>query len=280
MQAVLPTVRLRKLVAALRKHREATGLSITKAARQLGWSTAKLSRIESGTNRPKPTDVEKIMELYGVPSPERDALLALSRETDRRGWWTAFDPLFGSSFMALEDEAVAITSWEAMLVPGLLQTEEYAAAVISRAAALGVDQAEVARRVEARMHRTLLLRGSSPRFHALLGEAVIRQQVGGAEAMRRQLAELWSAACQPHITIQIVPFSHPGHLGLDGSVTLFTFDDDDPELDVAHVEGQAGPVYLESADAVGRARATLADVASAAMSPDASREMLAGLANA
>jgi hypothetical protein len=234
-----------------------------------------MSRIESGAVRPKAGDVAAMLELYGVQSPERDALINLAGKTDRRGWWTQYDDLFSGSFLALEDEAESITTWQGLLVPGLLQIEEYARAVIH---AVHPDDPEgTHRRVVARMNRGMLLsRPNPPRVHALLGEAVVRQEVGGPGVMRRQLSALWDASARPNVDIQIVPFGADAHVGLEGPLVLFSFAADEA-LDVAHAEGQGCAVYLESADEVRRIKVGLENIVRAAMSPEESQEFLASL---
>lgn len=268
-------MRLRKLTSSLKKHRNNAGLSVTAAAQQLGFSQPKMSRIESGAVRPKVADVGAMLDLYGVRSPERDALLNLAREADRRGWWTQYDDLFSGSFLALEDEAESITTWQGLVLPGLLQIEEYARAVI--AAGHPDDPEGTHRRVVARMNRGMLLRRPNPpRVHAILGEAVVRQQVGGPEVMQRQLTALWDVSARPNVDIQVVPFSADAHPGLDGPVVLFSFSADE-NLDVAHAEGQGGAVYLESADEIRRIKVGLRSLIRAAMSTEESREFLASL---
>lgn len=269
-----PTVRLRKLTSSLKKHRNGAGLSVTAAAQQLGFSQPKMSRIESGAVRPKLGDVAAMLELYGVQSPERDALLNLAREADRRGWWTPYDDLFSGSFLALEDEAEQIKLWEGQLIPGLFQTEDYAREIIG---SVHPDDPEgTHRRVIARMNRGMLLRRPDPpRVHAVIGEAVVRQQIGGEKVMRAQITALWEMAARPNVELQIVPFTANAHPGLEGPLALFSFAEDS-DLDVAHIEGPGGPVYLEGAD-VKRIRVGFETIVRAAMSPKETRDFLAGL---
>lgn len=276
-----PTVRQRRLIASLRGERERSGLTSSQAAAQLGFSQAKMSRIESGHSRPKARDVVRMLELYGTQSPQRDALIKLASEADRRGWWTAYDDVFAGSFAALEDEARAITAWEGLLVPGLLQTTDYARAVISRLHS-DASPAEVHRRVVARANRALILqRPEPPRLTAYIGEAVVRQQIGGPDVMARQIQVLLEHAARPHITLQLVPFEADAHPGLEGPVVLFSFADDNDgdtaDLDVAHAEGLGGPVYLESAGDIERIRVAFAALAGAAMSPSETSTFLAAL---
>ncbi|MFF5265472.1 helix-turn-helix domain-containing protein [Actinomadura viridis] len=273
--AIARTVRQRKLIASLRKHRETADLSETAAARQLGFSQSKLSRLEKGVVRPKPADVIAMLDLYGVPSPERDALLTLTRDVDRRGWWTQYDDLFSASFVAVEDEAEKITTWETVYVPGLLQIEDYARAVISHSHA--ADPQGLHRRVVARMTRSMILRRPQPpHLHAIVGEAALRQQVGGPDVMRRQLIALREASHRDNITFQVVPFTADAHPGMEGPATLFRFAED-VELDVVHTEGPGGTVYLEGTEQVQRIRVGLRNVADAALSPEATRDLLESL---
>lgn len=148
----MATVRQRRLARELRRLREGAGLRPAAVARELGWDRSKISRIETGRTRPREDDVGALLDLYGCAGSDREVLLDISRETRRRNWWTSFGDVFDGTFVALEDGAAEILSWQPQVVPGLLQTEDYARAVIS-AARPGCAPAEVHRRVRAQMAR-------------------------------------------------------------------------------------------------------------------------------
>ncbi|MFC5749971.1 helix-turn-helix domain-containing protein [Actinomadura rugatobispora] len=270
-----PTTRGRRLAFELRKFRERAELTPSQAARQLGWSLSKLIRIEKAQTQPKTSDITAALALYGVDSATHAALIQLAKESWKRGWWTAYADVFSGSIVALEDEASSICAWEPQLVPGLLQTEEYAHGIISLRSE---DPATIHRRVMARMNRGMLLRRpDAPRLHAVLDEAVLRRGIGGPEVMRKQFSALVEAAQRPNVTIQIMPFDSGAHLGLEGSMELLGFADD-AELDVAYAEGPMGDIYLESAEEVTRIRLALETICSAAMPPAESVHLIAALA--
>ncbi|MDL4772598.1 helix-turn-helix domain-containing protein [Actinomadura xylanilytica] len=270
-----PTTRGRRLAFELRNLRSRTGLTPTQAARQLGWSLSKLTRIERAQTQPKIADIEAALALYGVDTAKRAALIQLAKESWKRGWWTAYADVFSGSIVALEDEASLIHAWEPQLVPGLLQTEEYASAIIGL---LRLDAESVHRRVVARMNRGMLLRRpNGPNLHALLDESVLRRIIGSHEVMRGQLSALVRAAERPNITIQVVRLDAGAHIGLEGAMELISFAEDS-ELDVAYAEGPMGDIYLESTEEVNRIRVDLESIRSTAMSPSASVELITALA--
>ncbi|GGK73462.1 transcriptional regulator [Sphaerisporangium melleum] len=243
----------------------------------LGWSRAKVSRVETAQIRPHHGDVADLLDLYGVSSPERDALVTLAREIRRRGWWTAYLDVFSGSYVALEDEASCIRTWHPQLIHGLLQTADYARAVI-RAGRVGIDDSEVDRRVAARMVRqALLTRDGAPGLHMILDEAVIRRWVGGRDVMKAQLDALAYHAGRPNITIQITPYAIGEHPGLDGRFTLLSYPDPaDP--DIAYIEGTMGDVYIESAEEVGAHKLRFERISALAMSPEDSVKLITKVA--
>src|SRR3954452_19360832 len=189
-------MRRRRLAAELRKLREQTGLSVTDAAKKLGWQTSRLSRIETRQAGVPPPDLRKLLNTYAVEDEEyRKHLTELARRVNERGWWQKYAGLIGSEYadlIGLEEEARAIRAYEQELVPGLLQTPDYARAVI-RAAWPASTVQQVDRWVEVRIERQEVLVRSDPpppRFSVVLSEAVLRRPVGGREVMRGQLEHL------------------------------------------------------------------------------------------
>lgn len=270
-----PTTRGRRLALELLRLRDRSQMDQAVAARALGWNKSKLSRIEATQTRPSETDVAALLQLYGVPAERGTSLLQLLKESWQRGWWTAYGDAFTGAFVALENEADSVFAWEAQLVPGLLQTERYAEAVMS----LRQDEDPMAihDRVTARMNRRrLLTRPEAPAYRAVLDEGVLRRQVGGPEVMGEQLAYLLEQADQLNITIQIVPFAAGVHAGVEGPITLFGFIED-ADLDVAYAEGLGGDVYLESATELQRIRVATQSIGEAALSPQDSRGLIAAL---
>lgn len=245
-----PTVRLRRIARELAQLREAAGLSPEDAATQLGWSRPKLNRIENAKTRPKLADVSDVCDLYGVDSTKRAGLLQLAREARQRGWWAAYGDVFSGSYVGLEDDAAIIRSWQPQMIPGLLQTEDYARAVLQVGHDIGDEV--VHRRVQARMARkTLLSRPNPPTLHAVLDEAILRRMIGGPDVMRDQLAHLQSAGRRDNVTIQVLPFTAGAHSGLTSSFVVLDFAEPvDP--DVAFIETKGGDIYVEATDQVSR----------------------------
>jgi len=164
------SVRARRLTTELKRLRESAGLSVEQAAAQLGWSYSKLNRFELGRAIPEPGMVGQILKLYGVEGDRHESLIKLARESHERGWWETLG-VFPGSYVGLEDEALAIRTWEPNLVPGLLQIEDYARAMI-KTSIQALSTADVEKRVRARIARqTLLSRPDAPDFHAVIGEA-------------------------------------------------------------------------------------------------------------
>ncbi|GLZ09625.1 transcriptional regulator [Actinomadura sp. NBRC 104412] len=240
-----PTVRGRRLCRELKRLREASGLSIEEAARRLDFSKSKLSRIENGRSRVITDDLEDMLDLYDVRSPQREALIQLGRDARRRGWWTKYSDVFTGSYVGLESEAAKIRV-NAHLIPGFLQTENYARGIITSTRPM-FDTAEVDRRVAARAARreALLRRTDPPEIHVILDESAVRRHVGGTDAMRQQLTDLIEAGKRPNITLQVLPFAAGGHAGVEGEFVVLVFPDPE-DAPVAYVEGLMGDVYLES----------------------------------
>lgn len=275
----MATVRQRRLARTLRQLRETAGLKPEAVALELRWDRSKVSRIETCRVRAKTGDVGELLDLYGIASPDRDALLALANAASQRGWWTAFNDVFTGSYVELEHDASLIREWQSQVIPGLLQTEDYARAIIGASrdtSTTGISDG-IERVVQARMaRRTLLGRENAPALHVVLDEGVLQRQVGGRDVMRRQLSSLWDAAQRPNITLQILPFSAGAHAALLGSFIVLSYEDPaDP--DVPYSEGPFGDVYPESAGESTRTNVMWNRIVDAALSPQRSAEVIAAL---
>jgi len=251
-----PTVRLRRLGMELRALREAAGLNSLQAAEELGCSQSKISRVETGKSPVSIRDVRDLLALYGVTDEQqRERLLSLARESRQRGWWAEFGSWLPSGFdtyAGMEAAAASVRAYQAQLVHGLLQTEDYAKAVL-RALRPEDTRETVEKLVQFRMTRqTQLTRAENPlRLWVIFEEEVLRRPVGGLAVMQAQLQHLLEAAEEPTITIQVLPTARGAHAGLDGSFSLFEFPEPG-DLDVAYVGGQAGTVFIEKTDEVRR----------------------------
>jgi DNA-binding XRE family transcriptional regulator len=261
-----PTVRGRRLMREVKRHRELAGLSPDEAAQRLDFSKSKLYRIENGRSRIDADDLEDMLDLYDVRSPERDALVALGRDSRRRGWWTSYKDVFTGSYVGLESEAAAIEV-TSHIVPGLFQTADYSRAVIA-ATGPWLGGEEIERRVAARAarQRAVLGRDNAPEIHVVLDEAALRRGAGGPAVMREQLAELSKAGTRPYATIQVLPFAADACASMAGDFVMLTFPEaEDPP--VAYAEGLFGDVYLESVDELDRFRLAWTHLLDKALGP-------------
>ena len=271
-----PTVRGRRLMRELKRLRETSGLSPDEAAQRLDFSKSKLYRIENGKARVNHDDLEDMLDLYDVRSPERDALVALGRDSRRRGWWTTYRDVFTGSYVGLESEAAQI-QMHSQIVPGLFQTADYARTVIA-ATRPNLDTSEVDRRVAARVARqeAVLGRDSPPVIHVVLDEAALHREVGGAEVMAAQRAALAKVSTQPGVTIQVLQFAAGSHAALEGDFVILAFPEpEDPP--VAYAEGLFGDLYLESKEELDRYSLAWAHLLAKALSPAESTALIGQL---
>jgi len=236
----------------LRRLREKRGLTTEQAADAIRGSHSKISRMEHGRVSFKERDITDLLTLYGITNPaERNGLLALAREANVPGWWQAYSdilPHWLEPYFGLEAAASFIRTYELQFVPGLLQTEGYATALIKLGTAGGTE--EIARRVEARINRQELLnRADPPRMWAVIDEAALRRPLGGRAVMREQVKHLAEMADHPAMTLQVLPFSAGGHPALGGPFTILRFAE--PDLrDVVYIEQLSSALYLDRANEV------------------------------
>jgi transcriptional regulator with XRE-family HTH domain len=267
-----PTIRRRRLAAELRRLRERAGLSGEEVAERLLVSKSKISRLETGQRGVSARDVRDLLTLYGVTDAAyREELMALAQESRRRGWWSSYSDLMPGPYIGLEAEASAVWNYQAAMVPGLLQTDDYARAIIR--AALVTDEAEVERRVTARLTRQERLHGETPlHLCTILDESVLYREVGGPAIMLRQLEHLAEAARLPHVTIRILPYSAGAYLAMGMPIVLLSFPGEDPG--VAMVENIMGELYLEKPEEVARFTLVFDQLQAAALNPEKSLKHL------
>jgi hypothetical protein len=248
-----PTVLRIVLGAELRRLREARGISRAKAGWEIRSSESKISRMELGRVGFKERDVDDLLTLYGVAdAAERGALLTLARQANAPGWWQRFGdvlPAWFQDYVGLEASAALIRAYEVQFVPGLLQTPEYARAVI-RLGYLDSTEEEIERRVSLRMRRQqALARPNGPRLWAVVDEAALRRPIGGPAVMRAQLESLIEATRRGTVRLQVVPFGVGGHSAAGGSYTILRFSDGDLP-DIVYVEQLTGALYLDKREDV------------------------------
>jgi transcriptional regulator with XRE-family HTH domain len=248
-----PSLRRRRLAAELRRLRDQSGLSTTDAAKRLGWQASRVSRIETRQSGIGAPDLRKLLNVYGVEDEEyRTYLAEIARRVNERGWWQKYAGLIGGDYadlISLEEEARTIRTYEQELVPGLLQTSDYARTVL-RVGRPTETTEQIDRRVEVRMERQEVLVRTDPpppRFSVVLSEGALRRPVGGYEVMRRQLEYLMRPRDRANVTVQVLPFDAGVHPSMMAPFTMITFPDPD-DLGVVNVENATGTLFLEEPD--------------------------------
>jgi hypothetical protein len=273
-----PTVLRILLGGQLRRLREASSVTREAAGYRIRGSESKISRMELGRVGFKERDVADLLTLYGVTDEkERASLLTLARQANMPGWWHRYSdvlPSWFQPFLGLEGSASLIRTYELQFIPGLLQTSDYARAVIL----LRHDRAgpgEINRRVSARMGRQqILTRAGAPRLWTVVDEAVLHRPIGGPQVMRGQIAALIEASKLPNVTIQVVPFRAGGHAAAGGAFTLLRFPEQDLP-DVVYTEQLTGGVYLEKREDVDAYAEAMDRLSAVAASPVPTVEILA-----
>jgi hypothetical protein len=272
-----PTVLRMLLGAHLRRLREAEGVSRETAGWEIRASESKISRMELGRVSFKERDVADLLTLYGVTDEEeREAWLTLARQANTPGWWQREGDILPSWFqpyLGLEAAAVLIRTYEVQFIPGLLQTPEYAKAVIL----LGhgsAPPAEVERRVALRMKRQqVLAREDPPQLWVVVDEGALRRPIGGPEVMRAQLRALVDATKLPHVRLQVIPFNAGGHAAAGGSFSILRFPEQDLP-DVIYIEQLTSALYLDKRDDIDHYAAAMERLAVEAERPDRTGDIL------
>ncbi len=272
-----PTVRLRRLAAELRTLRASAGLTQDQVGERTGINVATLYRIEHARVRPQTRTLRTLLDLYGADQELQADMIDLLRDARQRGWLHAYQselPEQYTTYIGFEGEARSVWNYESLFIPGLLQTEDYARAVI-RAVLPWASRDEVERRVEVRMERQEVLRNDNPlELWVIVDEAALRRQVGGPAVMRAQLNHLMEAAELPNITFQVIPFSDGAHAGMLGSFVFMQFAEASIP-DVIYVDSMAGDLFLEAEADVRRYRLVFEHLRAVAASPDDSRSLVA-----
>ncbi|MFF3667396.1 helix-turn-helix domain-containing protein [Microtetraspora malaysiensis] len=271
-----PTLRRRRLGQELRRLRERAELTGDQVAAQLGWSAAKVSRIETAKTSPRKADVEALLETYEVDSGQRQELLDLHRDAARKGWWEDYQsslPHGYTTLLGLEVEATLARNWEPQVVPGLLQTEDYALEVVRAAQPITrFAQGGVRSRVEARTARQqIIMREDEPlTLWVVMDESVLLRGLGGAAVMRDQLGRLVTVSRQPNIRIQVLPLDagHPVNTGSFLHLKL-------PEFrDVVYLESLFDARFVEEEETVYGYEIAFDRLQAEALDVDASRELI------
>lgn len=272
-----PTVLRRLLGAQLRRLRERQGITREEAGYAIRASGSKMSRLELGRVGFKERDVMDLLTLYGVTDEtDRDTLLALAQDANSPGWWHRYGdvlPGWFETYVGLEEAAALVRTYEVQFIPGLLQTEAYARAVISLGNSTASPE-EIEQRVSLRTTRQkLLTRGDSPRLWAVVDEAALRRPIGGRDVMRGQIERLIEATKLPGVILQVLPFRVGGHTAEAGAFTILRFPESDLP-DVVYVEQLTSALYLDRRDDVDSYMEAMERLCVVSAPPDDTAEIL------
>jgi Domain of unknown function (DUF5753) len=258
-------------------------LTVKAAAVKLEWSEAKMWRIETGQTSMRSLDVQTMCEIYGARPELTEALMGLAKETKGRGWWHSYGDVIPEGFdlfIGLEEAAARLDWYEAELVPGLLQAEDYALALI-RAYDPGLSDEEVERRVHVRMARQALLTRVTepPALRVLLNEAILHRPVGGENVMAAQLSRLVEVSQLPNVSIRVMLFSAGLHAGImSGPFVMLRFpangNGQETEPPTIYVEGFTGDLYLDKPHEIERYDTAFTEMWNAASDERASTALI------
>jgi transcriptional regulator with XRE-family HTH domain len=272
-----PTAVRRELGQRLRALRQRTELTVAQAADQVGISPSKVTKIELAQLAVTRDDVLKMLGAYGEADPEQQALLlSMVRDGNRKEWWEghrALRPKF-ASYLGLESVATTLQAYDTHLVHGLLQTPDYARALI-RAVRPDLLEHEIDQLVQLRIRRQEILTRDDPpplTLWSVMDEAVLRRQVGGRQTMHAQLQHLITAAAQPAVNLLVMPDTLGAHPGLNGPMAILQFETG--TRPVVYVEAQAGNLYMEKDDDLRRCQQTMNHILAAAPGPEPSLALI------
>lgn len=268
--ATSPTVRRRRLAGELRRLREAANLTVEEAAETAEISKSSLSRIENAISAVRGPIMRALLRAYQISGDDERRFLALAKDASQPGWWQTYSDFLDetATFISFENDAVSVQIYEVMVLPGIVQTAEYATAI---QVPFRTEKWDVERRVAARMERQRRL--EDLKIWTVLEENIITRPTGGPAAMQRQLERLISISEQRNVILQIIPHALGAHTGIDGPFSIFQFADArDP--DIAYSEGQLGHLWVDDKDKVQRAHEHFDHLRAAALDPDASRERI------
>lgn len=272
-----PTVLKILLGAQLRRLRETAGVSRDDAGYHIRASGSKISRLELGRVSFKERDVSDLLDLYHVAGEQKDQLVQLTREANATPWWQKYRevvPDWFQVYVGLEEAATLIRVYEVQFVPGLLQTEEYARAVVMQGSP-GLSPDEVDNRVNVRLGRQRLFgKENAPRLWAIVDEAALRRPMGGRDVLAGQVKRLMEAVSEPNITLQVMPFKYGGHGAEGGAFTIMRFPEADLP-DMVYMEYLTGAHYIDKPEEVEVYAAVMERLSVAGTSPEKTRDILA-----
>ncbi|MBT2525260.1 helix-turn-helix transcriptional regulator [Streptomyces flavidovirens] len=276
---VNPTVRRRRLGQELRRLRELKGMTAEEVAERLLVSQSKISRLENGRRSISQRDVRDLCGVYDVEDHRIvDSLMQMAKDSRQQGWWHAFGDIPYSVYIGLETDAASLRVYDPQIVPGLLQTPQYAEALITGALP-ETAVSDVEKRVNVRLRRQeRILTADQPlRLWAVIDEAALRRVVGDRQLMREQLEHLVEQSQLPHVTVQILPFDMGAHPGISGHYAILEFPDA-ADSSVVYIEGVTSDLYLEKANDVQKYSVMYEHLRAQALNVEASRHFIANIA--
>jgi transcriptional regulator with XRE-family HTH domain len=276
---VNPTVRRRRLGQELRRLRELKGMTAEEVAERLLVSQSKISRLENGRRSISQRDVRDLCGVYEVEDHRIvDSLMQMAKDSRQQGWWHSFGDIPYSVYIGLETDAASLRVYDPQVVPGLLQTRQYAEALIAGALP-ETAAADVEKRVQVRLRRQeRIIAPENPlRLWTVMDEAALRRLVGNRSLMRDQLEHLVEQSQLPHVTVQVIPFEMGAHPGLNGQYAILEFPDA-ADSSVVYIEGVTSDLYLEKANDVQKYSVMYEHLRAQALNPDQSRQFIADIA--
>ncbi|GAA2457556.1 helix-turn-helix transcriptional regulator [Streptomyces macrosporus] len=276
---VNPTVRRRRLGQELRRLREQKGMTAEEVAERLLVSQSKISRLENGRRSISQRDVRDLCGVYEVEDRRIvESLMQMAKESRQQGWWHAFGDIPYSVYIGLETDAASLRVYEPQVVPGLLQTQAYAEAVVAGALP-EASAADIEKRVKVRMRRQERIRDTKNplRLWAVIDESALRRLVGGKQIMREQLEQLVEFSRLPHVTVQALPFAMGAHPGVNGQYAILEFPDA-ADSTVVYLEGVTSDLYLEKATDVQKYSVMYEHLRAQALNTEQTREFIEGIA--
>ncbi|MFI6347966.1 helix-turn-helix domain-containing protein [Streptomyces sp. NPDC050560] len=274
-----PTVRRRRLGQELRRLRELKGMTAEEVAERLLVSQSKISRLENGRRSISQRDVRDLCGVYEVDDQRIvESLMQMAKDSRQQGWWHSFGDIPYSVYIGLETDAASLRVYDPQVVPGLLQTPQYAEALIAGALP-ETAQADIDKRVQVRLRRQERIQApENPlRLWTVLDEAALRRVVGGRELMREQLDHLVEQSRLPHVTVQVIPFEMGAHPGLNGQYAILEFPEA-TDSSVVYIEGVTSDLYLEKANDVQRYSVMYEHLRAQALNVEHSRRFIADIA--
>lgn len=276
---VNPTVRRRRLGQELRRLRELKGMTAEEVAERLLVSQSKISRLENGRRSISQRDVRDLCGVYEVEDQRMvDSLMEMAKDSRQQGWWHAFGDVPYSVYIGLETDAASLRVYDPQVVPGLLQTRQYAEALISGALP-EAPPADIEKRIQVRLRRQeRISTADNPlRLWAVLDEAALRRQVGNRQVMIEQLDYLLEMSQLPHVTVQLIPFTMGAHPGVSGQYAILEFPDA-ADSSVVYIEGVTSDLYLEKPQDVQKYSVMYEHLRAQALNADQTREFIAKVA--